>query len=90
MDIHWAGHGTRSAKIWGFVDLSRLPDDNAVKFAEHHEGIVPSVYAIAELASAVEPDSLYSHSTILKPLRLEVVGRFWLQIQSYELENPKY
>jgi len=72
VDIHWAGHGTRPAKIWGFVDLSRLPDDNDVKFAEHHEGILPSVYAIVESASAIEPDSRYSHSTILKPLRLEV------------------
>jgi len=60
------------AKIWGFVDLSRLPDDNNIKFAAHHKGIVPCVYAIVESASAVESDSLYSHSTILKPLWLEV------------------
>ena len=72
VDIHWADHGTRPAKIWGFVDLSLIPDDNDVNFADYNDGILPSVYAIVESAYAVDAENGYRQSALLKPLRLEV------------------
>ena len=73
VDIHWAGYGTRPAKIWGFVDLSVLPDDNDIRFADNNDGILPGIYAIVESAYTVDDEDYpYRESEILKPLRLEV------------------
>ena len=56
VDIHWAGYGTRPAKIWGFVDLSVLPDDNDIRSADNNDGILPGIYAIVESAYTVDDE----------------------------------
>ena len=50
--VNWGHHGTLPNKIWGFVDLSALPPNNAVVWGGQNP-IEPGVYGIVESADPV-------------------------------------
>ena len=45
--VDWDGYGKLPNKVWGFVDLSCLPEDNEINFGGLSP-IPPGIYAIVE------------------------------------------
>ena len=72
VEINWGDEvGKLPAKLWGFVDLTMLPPNNAVHFAGF-DSLVPAVYAIVESASYSSDQAAIDMSDIFVPVTKEV------------------
>lgn len=69
--VNWGDDGKLPAKIWGFVDLSALPEENDVKIGGY-DGVLPAIYAIVESSTYVTDPDEVSLSTMLTPILKEV------------------
>ena len=71
--IDWGGdHRKQPGKIWGFVDLCGLPEDNDVQCGGL-SGIIPGLYAIVENAKYEKPKERGARqSEIFVPISTEV------------------
>ena len=71
VSVRWEGHGDLPAKIWGFVDLSKLPDNNDLKYGGL-EGVSPGYYAVIETAEWNDTEE--NTSELFRPI-IKQVGK---------------
>ena len=72
VEIDWGeADGKLPAKIWGFVDLEWLPQDNGVSFGGNDE-LYPAVYAIVESSDYSTNQTEIDMSHIFVPITKEV------------------
>lgn len=69
--VNWGEDGKLPAKIWGFVDLSVLPEDNEINIGGYN-GVSPAIYAIVESSQYETDPNVLARSTLLTPLTKEV------------------
>jgi hypothetical protein len=69
--VDWGDHGRLPCKVWGFVDLFHLPQQNGIKYGGL-DGIPPALYAIVECASYIEAENEVERSEIFVPILKEV------------------
>lgn len=69
--IDWDQYGKLPCKIYGFVDLTMLPDDSGLNYGEV-ESLSPGLYAIVECAEYDDDDDDWDLAEMLKPLIKEV------------------
>jgi hypothetical protein len=60
------------ARIWGYVDLRRLPQNSGIKHGGN-DSIDPGVYAIVESASYLDDNGENNISNIFTPIKKELV-----------------
>ena len=81
--VDWGAHGVLPCKIWGFVDLRRLPQNNDVR----HGGlrrVDPEIYAIVESADQQDESNETHRSEIFIPLLKNVAA--WYEDTVTDLE----
>jgi hypothetical protein len=69
--IDWGDDGHLPCKIWGFVDLRSLPDENNIKYAGY-SNVAPAMYAIVESSTLVDQNSGQTWSEIFVRIRTDV------------------
>lgn len=69
--VDWADYGHLPNKLYGFVDLSFLPQDSRVNFGGIKR-ITPGVYAIVESTKYTTIESRFRQSELFRPLEKEV------------------
>lgn len=71
--IDWGeDYGVLPNKIWGFVNLLGLPQNNDLKCGGLSDGIPPAVYAIVESSEYVKDDAEKNLSELFVPITKEV------------------
>ena len=69
--VDWSDEVDNCARLWGFVDLSKLPENSGINFAGY-SNLQPGVYAICEYAEyEVDADANMLHNLFV-PLRKQV------------------
>jgi hypothetical protein len=72
VEINWGDEvGKLPAKLWGFVDLTMIPQNNGIRIAGL-DGLAPAVYAIVESASYSTDQAAIDMSDIFVPVTKEV------------------
>jgi len=77
--VNWGDEGVQPNKIWGFVDLRKIPENSAIS----HGGlapIAPAIYAIVE-TSELEKEEVQKNSEIFECTLLRI-GNFRHQMVS--------
>jgi hypothetical protein len=69
--VDWANDDVLPSKVWGFVDLRALPEDNDVQYGGY-DGITPGLHAIVECADYVTTEIEVQRSEIFVPILKEV------------------
>ena len=69
--IDWGDDGMLPCKIWGFIDLRLLPENNNVKYA-NYDGIPPALYAVVESSRLNTDESEVNMSEIFIKIEKEV------------------
>ena len=68
--VDWGDHGKQACKIYGFVDLTKIPPDSPIEYGGIEEVGPPGLYAIVEnsyLLADDEDDDTNAHLFI--PIR---------------------
>ena len=69
--VDWANDDVLPSKVWGFVDLRALPEDNDVQYGGY-DGVTPGLHAIVECADYVTTEIEVQRSEIFVPILKEV------------------
>jgi hypothetical protein len=73
VEVNWGADGHLPNKLWGFVDLSDLPENSAINFADI-DGLPPGVYGIVENAAYAQEENGGKKSEIMVPILKEIGG----------------
>lgn len=80
--IDWGEEGILPCKLWGFVDLRRIPEVSTLKYGG--TDLQKSMYAIVEYAVFVKPNRHENTSEIFRPIQLKEGSRARFGIGRYK------